>query len=756
MSQLRTARIGLLVWACLLACRLAAGQAVDPSEPKWTDEQKSHWSFRPVLRGPMPQVKMQKWVKTPIDSFVLSSIEDAGLKPAKEADRLTLIRRLTFDLTGLPPTPEEVDAFVADSRTDAYERLVDRLLASTAYGERWARPWLDLARFAESDGFKSDKTRPNAWRYRDWVINALNADLPYDKFVLYQLAGDEIAPNDPNAFIATGFNRGYPFEDNNMVPGLNQQLMLDDLTDTTASVFLGLTVACARCHNHKYDPISQKDYYRIQAMFGAAVPRDDFTLAPPFERALHAAVEAEHLARVGRLKKEIDAIELPYKSKLLGAAMKKLPPEVLVAFDKNPIQRTAAEEDLLKKHAKQMAVEPKAMQAAMSTVDRVNWTARTSVMTVLAKSGPTSLDSASGMTDVSGQAPPVYLRRKGNFKNPGSVVEPGLLSVLNETSTTPDIKSTPAGTSGRRKALADWIINPSNPLASRVIVNRLWHEHFGRGIVTTPSDFGVQGAEPTHPELLDWLASELVAQGWSLKAMHRLMVTSAVYRQSSNSDAATIEQDPENTTFARMPRRRLEAEAVRDNMLMVSGRLDRRIGGPSVFPDLPPGIETRGGWTRSDNAADRNRRSVYVFVRRNLKYPIFDAFDFPDTNLTCSERNTSVNAPQALMLLNSDLVLDEARAFAGRLYASAKNRSDLTSLVRDSYRLAFGRQPDREEIERSLAFLRDQPARLSGRSTGKAASLPVPIPDGVSPVQAAAFVDYCHALLNVNEFVFVD
>ncbi len=744
MSVSRAIALGVLGLGSVVAPSRA--QDADPPERSWSAEQKSHWAFVPPKRTAPPSVKAGGWVRNPIDAFILAPIEEVGLAPAHEADRRTLVRRVTFDLTGLPPTPDEVDAFVADRRPDAYERLVDRLLASPAYGERWAQPWLDLSRFAESDGFKSDKTRPNAWRYRDWVVRALNSDMPYDRFVALQLAGDEVAPGDPEAFVATGFNRNFPFEDNNMVPGLNRQLMLDDVTDTTASVFMGLTVACARCHDHKYDPISQRDYYRLQAVFGASGPRDDYSLAPPFAQAVYASAEAEVRARADRVKRTIDEVERPYKTKLLAATMAKLDPELREALDTKPEERSAFQEDLIRSNSKKLTVDPKAMQSAMTPADRKVWTDRTGLMASIARANPPEPDVASGMADAGAKAEPVRLLRKGNFKNPGGEMAPGFPSVVAGSA------RPPASTVGRRKALAEWLARPDHPLTARVIVNRLWQGHFGRGIVATPSDFGTQGREPTHPELLDWLATELVARGWSLKAIHRLMVTSATYRQSSVPAAKATELDPENTLFARMPRRRLEAEAVRDALLAVSGTLDRRVGGPSVFPDLPPGVETRGGWTRSASASDRNRRTLYVFVRRNLRYPLLDAFDAPDTNTTCPERNVSVNAPQALMLLNSGLVLDQARAYAGRLYREAADRNDKAALVRSAYRLAFGRDPDADESARGVAFLDSQPALLSGRRP----TLPSPTPDGIPTAQAAAMVDYCHALLNLNEFVFVD
>ena len=743
---------GLLIAALAIAQAPSPAPAADPPEPIWTADQRQHWAFVAPRRPEAPAVADGAWIRNPIDPFILRPIEDAGLSPAPEASRATLIRRLRFDLTGLPPSPEEVAAFEGDAAPDAYERLVDRLLASPEYGERWARHWLDLARFAESDGYKSDKARPDAWRYRDWVVRALNDDLPYDRFLALQLAGDEIAPGDHDAFIATGFNRAFPFEDNNMVPGLNQQLMLDDMTDTTASVVLGLTVACARCHDHKYDAISQKDYYRLQALFAAAKVEDGHVIAPAEDQARHAAIAAEHEAKVDRARRQVEAIEQPYAAEILAPKLAKLTADVREAFQADPLARTPEQVALLRKNAKAMTVDPKKMAAAMPPDVRTSWQGRRSELDVLVAATPAPLPSATGVTDVGPAAPDVFLRQKGNFARPGDVVPPGFLSVLSAVES-PRIAPT-AATSGRRKALAEWVARPENPLTARVIVNRLWQGHFGRGIVATASDFGTQGTEPTHPELLDWLATEIVAKGWSLKAAHRLMVTSAAYRQSSTPTAATLEADPDNLLFSRMTRRRLEGEAVRDALLVAAGKLDRRVGGPSVFPDLPPGVESKGGWPRSASEADRDRRSLYVFVKRNLKYPLFDAFDAPDSNLTCPERNVSVNAPQALMLLNSGLVLDQARRLAGRAYEGAADRGDLGLLADRAFRLALTRPPSPDERDRAVAFLRDQPARISGNAEDPA--LPIPAPEGPTPAQAAALVDFCHALLNLNEFVFVD
>ncbi len=431
-------------------------------EPSWTDAQRRHWSFVPPKRPDLPAVKERAWIKNPIDAFILSALEDVGLHPAAEADKVTLIRRITFDLHGLPPTAEEVDAFLADTRADAYDRLVDRLLKSPRYGERWARVWLDLARFAESDGFKADVTRPSAWRYRDWVIQALNTDLPYDRFVTHQLAGDEVVPGDDQAFLATGFNRNFPFEDNNKVPGLNRQLMLDDVTDTTASVFLGLTLGCARCHDHKYDALSQKDYYRFQALFAATAPKDDAPIASLWEQATTNSIAAEHKARRDVVKTQMGRLERPYLASLLSDRLAKLPADVRKALLTDPEERSAFQEDLLKTYAKQTTVEPKAMSAAMSPPDRRIWTSLATEMKTLERETPPPVPVASGMTDEGPEAPPVHLLFKGNFALPTEEVGPGFPSVF-AASYTPR----PTETTFWPTAYARSVAHPSRPSVDR-------------------------------------------------------------------------------------------------------------------------------------------------------------------------------------------------------------------------------------------------------------------------------------------------
>ena len=706
-------------------------------EPTWTSEQKGHWSFQPVKSPTPPKVKKESWIRNPIDRFILSQMESMEFKPAPQATKSTLIRRVTFDLTGLPPTPAEIDSFLADNRPDAYERLVESLLTRESYGERWARWWLDLARFAESDGFKADVNRPNAWRYRDWVIQAMNSNMPYDKFIAMQLAGDELEPNRPDSFIATGLNRHYPFEDNNMVPGLNRQLILDDIADTNASLFMGLTVACARCHDHKFDPISQKDYYRFQALFGGLAPKDDYPVGEPVEVALNSTIQSEFSVRKASLEKALTNIEQPYWTSVLEPVRSRMSSTTLKALETAPSKRTDLQVTTIRNAMKTLKVSSESVVAAMTPADRQAWTEMKTGLGKVEKTKPSPLPVASGMTDTGRTADPIHLLLKGNFHRQAEVIEPGLLSVLSDKK---QIKpnSTGHATTGTRTALVEWLTSPGHPLTSRVVVNRIWQQHFGRGIVTTTSDFGTQGMEPSHPELLDWLASNFVSNSWSMKDLHRLMVTSSTYQQSSTPSNQASQDDPDNMLFSHQMRRRLDAEMVRDSVLAVSGRLNPATGGPSVMSPLPAGIDVKD-WVVDKDASNHRRRSVYMFVKRNIKHPFLEAFDYPDSNLTCPERLVSINAPQALMLLNSDFALDESKALAERLLRNEPNASD-SERFKSLWKLCFGRTPTEPEISR----LQELAATLRSQRESS----------GQSP--SAIWPDVCHVVLNLNEFVFVD
>ncbi|MDZ4689429.1 MAG: DUF1553 domain-containing protein, partial [Planctomycetaceae bacterium] len=584
-----------------------------------TDEDRKFWSFQPVRRPAVPTVKHADRVRDPIDAFVIQKLEEQGLAPSPSAGRRELIRRLSFDLLGLPPSPEEVDRFVADNAPDAVERLVDDYLSRPEYGERWGRHWLDLVRFAQSNGYERDDEKPNAWRYRDYVIQSLNEDKPYDQFLREQLAGDELDQLTDAGRIALGFYRLGVWDDE---PDDERQAdfdELDDMLSTTGSVFLGLTIGCARCHDHKFDPIAQDDYYSLLAFLRNVKPYTKPENKPE-------GVIFGDLAAGGK---------------------------ALTVFD-SP--------DALKTH-------------------------------VLAR---------------------------GSAASPGKEVEPRFLKVLS-TNPAGDVPTVSVAglehvkSSGRRRALAEWIASDRHPLTARVIVNRLWHYHFGRGLVPTPNDFGHTGLPPTHPALLDYLAGELVTQGWRLKPLHRLIVLSATYRQSSATDnAMALAVDPGNNFLWRQNLRRLEAEAIRDAILATTGSLNRQMTGRGIFPQLPPEVlatqsQPGRGWDQS-SPAERARRSVYIFSKRTLGVPILESFDQASTDSSQAARNTTTIAPQALILLNSQFTDEQSQAFADRLIH--ETGSDPQTWVERAFRLALGRQPTPKESQTALSYIDRQRAHF--------------------------------------------
>jgi hypothetical protein len=724
----------LCVSLSLAPAILGGGGSARAAEKPVTAEDRQHWAFQPPRRPDVPWVKARGWVRNPIDAFVLEQLESSAVRPAREADRPTLLRRLSFDLTGLPPTPEELAAFVADRSPNSYEKLVERLLASPRYGERWAQHWLDLARYADSDGFEYDQARPDAWRYRDWVVAAFNADLPYDAFVRQQLAGDELDPDDAAAFIATGFNRCYPDMVDLNDQKLRRQNALNDITETTGLVFLGLTIGCARCHDHKFDPIRIGDFYRLQAFFTPARFRDDYPIASAVERAEYEAKSRAWDGAVTELQGALIRLERPVRAVLTPELPTTVNDETAAAFNRPEGERSANDVHLIYDAlAKDRRIPADAWRLALDPLTaglRVAWLAR---LAALKTAGPPDLPHARGLDETTPKAPPTYVLNRGDYANRGDEVAPAFPLVLCRDPGDAVPAATPvAHSSGRRRALADWLVRPDNPLTARVMVNRLWQHHFGRGLVATPSDFGTMGVEPSHPELLDWLAAELVARGWSLKAMHRLIVSSATYRQSSRGNPATLAADPENSLLGRQNRQRLDGEAIRDALLAVSGVLNPSMEGPCIFPELPvelTRLTTKGvAWPVSDHARDRNRRSLYVFTRRNLRYPFFEAFDRPDTNVSCPSRAVTTIAPQALTLLNSRLAHDAAQGLAARVRREAG--TDPAARADRAYRLVFARPPDAEERRLAREFLADG--------------------------DAAALVSYCRALLNANEFVYVD
>jgi Protein of unknown function (DUF1553)/Protein of unknown function (DUF1549) len=747
---------GLPLTVVVLSFALLAGSgnaiAADAATrgDRFTPEDRSYWAFQTVASPKLPAVRDARWVRNPIDAFVLSQLEAQGLRPAAPADRITLLRRVTLDLIGLPPAPDEVEAFLKDSSPGAYEKVVDRLLQSPHYGERWARHWLDLARYAESEGFKSDETRPNIWRYRDYVIRSFNQDKPYDRFVREQIAGDELWPGDIDARLATAFNRHYPDESNARNLLQRRQEILNDITDTVGAVFTGLTFACARCHDHKFDPILQADYYRLQAFFANTRAADDVLLTTPGALEGHQKRLAVWEEKTRDVRSAMNKILEPRRKEMVDDLFEKYPPEIQAAILKPEAERTPIEWQMFYKTKPYLNPETEEVAKTLKGDARNQYAALKVELEKFAEWHPGELPVGVAMVDATRTAPKTHVLSVGVYDAPLWEVEPGFLTVLNPANARIE---PPRGqeSTGRRTALANWLADPKNPLPARVMVNRLWQHHFGSGIVATPSDFGSMGERPTHPQLLDWLASEFVRRGWSMKAMHRLMVTSNSYRQSSGANETAAKVDPQNRLLWRFPRQRLEGEVIRDAGLAVAGLLNTKVGGPSVFPELPPGMETRGGWKVSEDAAERNRRSVYIFVRRNTRYPMLESLDMPDTHESCGRRNQTTTAPQALALLNSKLTLEWAQAFAARVMRTAGPAA--SQQVEAAYQLAYSRKPDAEELQTALGFL-DRQRRIIAARHDAVLALPTPAPELTDRPAAAALVDLCHMLMNSNEFVY--
>jgi hypothetical protein len=601
-------------------------------------------------------------VKTPVDAFILSRLQKEGLKPSPPADRATLLRRVYFDLIGLPPTPAEMTAFLADRSPDAYRKTVEKLLASPQYGERWGKHWLDVVRFAETDGYEYDTHRGDAWRYRDYVIRAFNNDKPYDRFVLEQVAGDEVAPKEDETLIAAGFNRLGPVRKNagNQEVASSRNEILTEMTNIIGSAFLGVTVGCARCHDHKFDPIRQSDYYRLQAFFGTTHESDVARATPEEESAWKekaAVVQAEIRTVRGQMA---------------------------------PLRGKKDAESLDKREQLNKQIEE--LQEKM----------------------PTPLPSIHTVMDKD-QKPDIHILARGEYTAKGDRVGRRTLGVL----LSPDAPELPDTAEKPRVQLAKWLVDPDNPLTARVMVNRIWEYHFNRGIVDTPNDFGRMGSLPSHPELLDYLADQFVSGGFSVKAIHRLIVYSSTYQQSSSpqldaaAKAVVDEKDPENKLLWRFNRRRLDAEEIRDEMLAVSGVLNLKAGGPSVMVPIDKGLVNQlykpSQWAPAKNPEEYNRRSVYLLVKRNLELPFMQAFDAPDGSVSCARREASTHAPQALELLNGDLAQRAADLFADRLEKEAG--PNLDRQIDLGYRLIAGRPARPKEIQVARDLLKSAPKR---------------------------------------------
>jgi mono/diheme cytochrome c family protein len=749
-----------------------------------TPEERAFWAFQPIRHPAPPRVKAVQRVRTPVDAFLLAKLEEKGLSFAPDADRRTLIRRATFDLLGLPPTPEEDLAFLADPSSDAYEKLIERLLASPLYGERWGRHWLDVAGYADSDGYTSaDAVRPYAYKYRDYVIRSFNRDKPFDQFIQEQLAGDEmvrppyrtLTPGDVEKLTATGFLRTAP--DGTASPGIDQtaarnQVIAETLKIVSTSL-LGLTVGCAQCHNHRYDPIPQTDYYRLRALFEPAYNPQSWrtpagrliSLYTSADRTRAQQIETEAVKiDQERLKKQQEYIERTFEKELA-----KLSPdireEVRTARNTALAKRTPRQKQLLQQHPSvNVSAGSLYLYDAQAAKDLQGYTQRAADV----RSAKPVEDFVSVLDEVPGQVPATRLLHRGDPDQPKAVVEPGGLSILDAV----DALRVPAKdpgrtTTGRRLAFARWLTDGRHPLTARVLVNRIWLHHFGRGIVGTPGDFGFLGERPTHPELLDWLATEFMApshqssppggegrgRGWSLKEMHRLLMTSTAYRQTSRRDPAADAIDADNRLLSRMSVRRLEAEVIRDAMLAVSGRVNARPFGSPV-PVHTDGVGQVVIGVDNEDAAGREtgkaklasgeefRRSVYVQVRRSRPLALLEAFDAPVMEPNCEARTASTVAPQALLLMNNDFILQQAAAFAERVRNEAG--SDPAAQVVHAWRLAFAAEPSPREVAGAVAFLAEQTRHFPSRPAGK-----------IDPA-AQALAGFCQALLSSNAFLYVD
>ncbi|MFM8393551.1 MAG: PSD1 and planctomycete cytochrome C domain-containing protein, partial [Acidobacteriota bacterium] len=628
--------------------------------------ERGYWAFQSPRRVDPPRVAReadQLWNRNPIDAFLYAGMAAKGIKPSPPADRRTLIRRVTLDVTGLLPTPDEVEAFVNDQRPDAWERLVDRLLASPHYGERWARNWLDVVRYADSGGFEFDIDRPEGWRYRDYVVKSMNDDKPYDQFIREQLAGDEFAPDTSEAMIATGFLRLGP--DGEDRGERARQDALDDVITTTSLTFMGMTVGCARCHDHKFDPIRQADFYRIQAVFSPAQPID-YPVVPPEVVTAHKAEVARIDAILKPLKATRRELEAPFVKMLIEEEVAKLPEYMQIAWRTPEAERTDGQKLTVQQIRKVLEIDRQAhrfnekeMIARMPAAEKEKHEKLSTQISQLEGQKPKPFATTRAITEKSRVAPPTWFLHRGSVESRGPAMDPGTLSILGDFNFPEPPPN--SSTSWRRRGLAEWLTRRDNPLTARVMVNRLWQHHFGEGIVRTPSNFGKLGEPPSHPELLDWLALEFIDRGWSMKQMHRLMLTSAAYRMKSDDQAASMEIDPENRLFWRMPRVRLEAEVIRDLMLDASGNLNRAVGGPCVYPYIDPKLfqsSTKRTWPgMPDDDPSTWRRSLYVYSKRSIRYPLFETFDQPNLINSCERRNRSTIAPQALLMMNNNFVI---------------------------------------------------------------------------------------------------
>jgi mono/diheme cytochrome c family protein len=727
-----------------------AGAKVDAAAKPAAPVRSNHWAFQPVRRPAPADVRQRDWVRNPIDTFILAKLESKGIEPSPEAPKAILLRRVSLDLTGLPPTPAEVDAFLSDNRPDAYERVVDRLLASPHYGEKWARQWLDLARYADSDGYEKDLSRPFAWRYREWVINALNRDMPFDEFTVDQIAGDLLPNATTDQKVATGFHRNVLTNREAGVDRTEARFEQNvNRANTIGTVWLGLTVGCAQCHNHKFDPISQRDYYRIFA-YVANLEENDIEAPMPGEIGPYLRTRPEYDRQREAILKEynVPALQATYEARLREAVEK---PGTNLEWDFQVTEFKAGTDRGLKilytPVEKRRPQESEIMTARFLRVVGPDFK-RDEPLTAKLKEArekltalePTLAPLTHAMAIAEdGNPPKTYIAQGGDYRTKGPEVDAGAPAILTS-------KPLP-----NRLDFAHWLMSSENPMTSRVVVNRMWQEFFGRGLVRTSDDFGTQGEAPTHPELLDWLASEFRDRGWSRKSMHKLIVMSAAYRQSSRTRRELLTEDPDNSLIARQSRLRLPAELIRDSALFAGGLLNTRVGGPSIKPPQPAGVAELGyansiKWVETQGP-ERYRRGLYIHFQRTAPYPMLTTFDEPDSTVSCTRRTRSNTPLQSLNLLNDPVFLEAAQGLA--LRALTESPGDR---VEYAFELCLGRKPSAREKERLKTYLDQQLGILRNDGKAVASLLPV-VPHGIDSTEGAAWVGASRVLLNLDEFI---
>lgn len=693
--------------------------------PQVSDETKRHWSFQPVRRPAVPA--SPSWGHNEIDAFISAGLRARGLAPSPSADPRQLARRAAYNITGLPPQPQQVETFSRSPTQENWATLVEHLLQSPHYGEHWARHWLDLVRYAETNSYERDGAKPFVWRYRDYVINAFNSDLPYDRFLTEQLAGDELPDRNPDSLIATGYYRLGRWDDEPADPELALYDDLDDIITTTGQTMLGLSINCARCHDHKIDPLPQQDYYRLLAFFRGvrrygvrseqSVREASITeIDRPEESSLHSAAVQRYEDELHTVQKDLRKIEDQVRSDFSGVEL-----------------------DDFQYEMNRVAIVEKRRGRLLSDQEADRYKRLADRRKQLSENRPRGIAQALCVKETPGELPPVFVLQRGNPGSTAEQVQPGFPAVLSP----PEPQLLPshnAHTSGRRLALARWITSPANPLTARVMVNRIWQYHFGRGLVRTASDFGFQGQAPTHPELLDWLASEFIARGWSVREMHRLIMSSAVYQFSSAGNPVALASDPLNDAFWRFDMRRLSAEEIRDSILATSGALNlQKMFGPSVYSEIPDEVKAGqsrpgSGWGKSASE-DEFRRSLYIHIKRSLKDPLLENFDAADTDQTCPVRFATTQPSQALGLLNSDFSQQQAARFAQRL--------DQLNLPTDS-----------QWLQAAVACLLQRNATDSELQLLTGLLQQLQTQEQLTPQQSRRAV--CLTLLNLNEFLYLD